>query len=97
MDPLNMPHTLVQHRMLPVTATLDKQVMHVTQYYFYDNQREGGKLINSEQLYRGVGAKKAGALDQALYDGDFKQRLQTTRRLRRSRPWRGRPKRSPAR
>lgn len=33
MDPLNMPHTLVQHRMLPVTATLDKQVMHVTQYY----------------------------------------------------------------
>jgi len=62
-DPLNMPRTLVQHRMLHATATLDEQVTQVTQRYADDIQREAGKLIKSEQLYRGVGAKKAGGLD----------------------------------
>lgn len=57
-----MPRTLVQHRMLHATAMLDEQVMQVTQHYVNDIQREAGKLIKSEQLYRGVGAKKAGSL-----------------------------------
>jgi len=49
--------------MLHATATLDEQVTQVTQRYADDIQREAGKLIKSEQLYRGVGAKKAGGLD----------------------------------
>jgi hypothetical protein len=92
-----MPRTLVQHRMLHTTATLDEQVMQIAQHQVNDIQREAGKLINSEQVWRGVGAKKAVVLDQFLNDGDFKPRLQTMRLLRQSKPWRERPKRSPAR